>query len=105
MYKIGIEAGLPSTNAYFLFIYMQNAATLHTFWIASAIATALFIVVNIFFTFKIAGPICRLKNHLQAIVSGDNNRKLSFRKSDFFSDLPDYINRATEHLQNESKKQ
>jgi hypothetical protein len=71
--------------------------------------SALFaIVVGLYFShklagpiyrFKLAGPIYRFKLELQRIADGRGLRTIRLRKGDDFQDVADVLNRALEHVQ------
>jgi len=49
---------------------------------------------------RLAGPIVRLRRYFGDIaIKTDNVPPLSFRKGDFFGDLPEVVNRAVQALQ------
>lgn len=53
--------------------------------------TALVILVSIFLTHKVAGPLYKLKNHLLHIREGDAVTPLEFRAGDNFSDVAEEV--------------
>jgi hypothetical protein len=52
------------------------------------------IVVFVFLSHAIAGPIEKLKSHLTKKSLGEATGPFFVRKSDYFTELPDYINKA-----------
>lgn len=48
-------------------------------------------VMFIFFTHKIAGPLYKLKNHLERIREGEPISPLTFRNGDYFHDLAEEV--------------
>ena len=60
---------------------------------------------SLIFSHKIAGPLYRLTLFLkQPPVDNENYQKLSFRKEDFFQDIPEKVNNFTETLINNAKE-
>jgi Arc/MetJ-type ribon-helix-helix transcriptional regulator len=57
------------------------------------------IVVGLYFSHKLAGPIYRFKLELQRIADGRGWRAIRLRKGDDFHDVADVLNRALEHVQ------
>jgi methyl-accepting chemotaxis protein len=57
------------------------------------------IVVGLYFSHKLAGPIYRFKLELQRIADGRGWRTIRLRKGDDFQDVADVLNRALEHVQ------
>ena len=53
--------------------------------------TALVIIVCIFLTHKVAGPLYKLKNHLSHIREGDPITPLEFRAGDNFTDVAEEV--------------
>jgi len=61
--------------------------------------TGLVFIICILFSHKIAGPIHKLKLHMQAIREGEVIRDVTFRKSDYFSDLAEEFNETFHAIQ------
>ena len=57
------------------------------------------IVVGLYFSHKLAGPIYRFKLELQRIADGRGLRTIRLRKGDDFQDVADVLNSALEHVQ------
>jgi len=57
------------------------------------------IVVGLYFSHKLAGPIYRFKLELQRIADGRDWRVIRLRRGDDFHDVADVLNRALEHVQ------
>ena len=57
------------------------------------------IVVGLYFSHKMAGPIYRFKLELQRIADGREWRAIRLRKGDDFHDIVDVLNRALEQVQ------
>jgi methyl-accepting chemotaxis protein len=57
------------------------------------------IVVGLYFSHKLAGPIYRFKLELQRIAEGRDRRTIRLRKGDDFHDVAEVLNRALEHVQ------
>jgi methyl-accepting chemotaxis protein len=57
------------------------------------------LVVGLYFSHKLAGPIYRFKLELQRIADGRGWRTIRLRKGDDFQDVADVLNRALEHVQ------
>lgn len=50
------------------------------------------ILISLFFSHQIAGPVYKLEKTLQKIIEGDVNVKFSFRQSDRFDELAELLN-------------
>ena len=57
------------------------------------------VVVGLYFSHKLAGPIYRFKLELQRIADGRERRTIRLRKGDDFQDVADVLNRALEQVQ------
>ena len=57
------------------------------------------LVVGLYFSHKLAGPIYRFKLELQRIADGRDWRSIRLRKGDDFHDVADVLNSALEHVQ------
>lgn len=72
---------------------------------SQAVIAAVFFLVSIFFSHKIAGPLYKLSMHLEKIRSHNRPGKLFFRKGDYFQDLAEDINKTFSSLSEEVDKQ
>jgi methyl-accepting chemotaxis protein len=70
-------------------------------WVTFVTSLSVFfaIVVGLYFSHKLAGPIYRFKLELQRIADGRGLRTIRLRKGDDFQDVADVLNRALEHVQ------
>lgn len=95
----GISAQLAADHPYFGFVNYQSDMVFSYLGIAFFVAFILSTIVSIYVSHKVAGPIVRLRGHFKRIADGDSVEKVAFRKGDFFSDLPEEINKALEKIQ------
>lgn len=95
MKDIGKNVNLPPTHPYFNFISLQMDTYWSYFYIIFPLSILISIIVTIYFSHKVVGPIVRLETYFTEI---DENKKvtydLKFRKGDMFSELPGKINRG-----------
>jgi hypothetical protein len=96
--EMGASMQLPSDDAYYKFIEFQ-ANTLYGYL---AVALVLVFVLSgfltLFISHRLAGPLIRLRRQFEHMAETGKIEKISFRKGDFFSDLPPIMNRALERL-------
>lgn len=59
--------------------------------IIQLVMTVLVLVIFIFLTHKIAGPLYKLKNHLFKIRTGSPITPLTFREGDYFHDVAEEV--------------
>lgn len=56
------------------------------------------LILFVFFTHKIAGPLYKLKMHLQHIREGEEIRPLTFRDGDYFHDVAEEVSEFLESI-------
>jgi len=56
------------------------------------------IVILLFLSHKVAGPIVNIKKNLKRILKGNLNVKIQLRENDFFGEIADLINKTTKQL-------
>lgn len=66
--------------------------------------TCLIFVICIFFTHKIAGPIYKIRTHLQNIREGKSLEPVFLRRGDYFHELADELNETLDTIQEEYKR-
>ena len=98
------QSRLPAQN---LFIQLLNQQ-LHTLLVYMVVATgiALFVagIALLLLSHKLSGPMIKLRVFFTRIEkSGEFPDELSFRKNDFFQDLPETINKALKALKKKCK--
>lgn len=102
MAKMGADVGIPADNAYFDFVADQA----HGFLVHTALAFLAALVISscvtLYLSFRLAGPIYRLRKHMRQIADqgADGLEPLRFRNGDFYSDLPATVNQAVDRLKN-----
>lgn len=105
LYEDGVNAGLMENHAYFEFLRYQSLTILNSIifaFIAGFIVSAVWMLL---LSNKLAGPILRLRGFFGGIARGDSSYpKVSFRKGDFFTELPPLINDALEKIESKRDK-
>ena len=91
--RLGAAADLPANHVFYEFLHQQEAMMNHVFLITAAISSCALLVLGLILSNKIAGPIERMKDHLDQVVSGETESELQFRAGDYVDDLPDRVNR------------
>ena len=102
MTKMGTDLGLPAENAYFDFVADQAHGFLTHTAVAFVVALVISSAVTLYLSFRLAGPIYRLRKHMRQIAEQgtDDLEPLRFRNGDFYSDLPATVNQAVDRLKN-----
>ena len=94
--ELGEQTGLPANHPYFEFIQYHEHSLGISVAIACAVTAIVSFVVLLVLSQRVAGPIVRMKGYFEAFAREGWKSKLQFRKGDFFSDLPEIVNRALE---------
>ena len=93
---LGEQIGLPAGHPYFEFIQFHEHALSVSLYIAGVISCLVSFVLLLVLSHRVAGPIVRLKGYFEAMSREGWKTRLTFRKGDFFSELPEVINQALE---------
>ncbi len=93
--RIGLEAGHP----YFKFVEYQSETILKGIFFYFIIGVLISTLWMLLLSNKLSGPILRLRGYFAQIAEGKKDYSpISFRKGDFFIDLPPVINKALERI-------
>lgn len=91
-----INVGIPEGHVFFKFLYEQKH-NLDMLFVALIIVNFfVLILVGIVISHRIAGPIEKLKNHLETIH--DEAEDFRLRENDFFSDISPVVNKLRERF-------
>lgn len=85
---------LPPDHTYFKILVYQEQKMRMIFVVIAASMSVFAFIFGVLFSHRVAGPIVKLKNHLNQLADGKDPGELNFRKNDFFGDLDDSYNRA-----------
>lgn len=58
----------------------------------------------IFLSHKVAGPMYKLKNHIEGIIDGDTPSNIFFRKGDYFPEMAETINNLMDNMESRQKE-
>lgn len=96
LHDMGVQAGLHPTHAYFEFLEFQQGLMNRNLWLGGGALLAVSTVFLLLFTYRIAGPIVRLRSFLTDYVTHGKEavKRLEFREGDFLSELPPQVNAA-----------
>ncbi len=76
------------------YMYLVPAATIIMFTSA--------ILFGLVLTNRIAGPIFRLRQHMEDVAEGKTHQPMEFRKADYFSDLIEPYNKIVVRLKDKN---
>lgn len=81
------EMGLPPGHVILQFIE-ENQKAMNMIFLTTSILLFLFLVLGgLILSHHIAGPVYRLRKHIQQVASGESFGDLNFRKKDFFQEV------------------
>lgn len=94
-YHSGEQLGLPIDHPYFQLLKDQRSGLSKIFFVTSALISCFILFSALFFSHRIAGPLYRLEKYFKNAANHPDllENSLSFRKDDFFQELPDSVNR------------
>ncbi len=96
----GAASGLSEGHPYFQFLQLQYGSFCRYLVIAFALSVVLTSAYTLVLSHKLAGPIVRLKGFFGRIGQDgwQSRERVTFRRGDFFAELPELINRALERM-------
>ena len=107
--KMGLDVNLPANHGYFRFVKYQSGVIFASLVTSLVVGVAVNCFCTLYLSHRLAGPIVRLKGYLKGLVHHDFSTKapaerLKFRKDDYFSDLPPFLNEAVENIERQLSK-
>jgi hypothetical protein len=96
-----LEANVPEDSFYFSLLKMHQNYALKGFILSLVVGYIINFILTILITHRASGPIYRLKKYFEKISEKKEvTEKLSFRKNDYYEDLPDIVNNAIDEIKN-----
>lgn len=95
---IGQKLKLDPNSAFFRFLGHQKGLLLNRLYLAAGVSYSFTFVLTIYFSHKATGPIYRLKTYFLEMKSKEKMSPLTFRKGDYYDDLPEIINDGLETI-------
>ena len=92
----GLESGIPEGSYFFTLLNQQHHTMNWVFGIVGALNFMVILIAGIMISHRIAGPLFRLCRHMDEISSRVHKKELSFRKSDFFLEIPPKFNKLVQ---------
>ncbi len=91
--------GLGPGHPYFEFAHVQSEIILNGIFASFLVGVFTSTIWMLLISNKLSGPILRLRGYFTSIANGEKDfPEVSFRKGDFFSDLPPVINKALQEI-------
>lgn len=100
--EMGRSAALPPNHVFFTFIEKQESNLNMTMLFAFLLIFSIGLLFSLWFSHRIAGPIHRLCNALEEMQKNKKLKAITFRKNDFFLEIPEAFNNMTTEVQNTS---
>jgi len=91
------KLNLPVDHPVFEILRNHETKVTVTLLMASLMMFCILLLGSLLLSHQIAGPIYRMRDHLLKVATnGKPSQALTFRKGDFFQELPEAVNRALE---------
>jgi HAMP domain-containing protein len=89
----GQKIGLPPDHVFFQFIHEQQHMMNLIFVVTALISTAVIALCGLVLSHRVAGPLFRMRRHLDDVASGKTSSDMHFRDKDYFGEVADAFNR------------
>jgi nitrogen fixation/metabolism regulation signal transduction histidine kinase len=86
------ESGLGENSPIYGFVLGQRKMVFFFFSLGFLVSIFASVAWGIYFSHKIAGPLYRLKKHLNETAAGKAAQPLKFRTGDYFQEIADAYN-------------
>jgi hypothetical protein len=94
--QLGESAGLRTDHVFYKFIAEQQTALNWGFAVVCAVVVVSLCLHGLLLSHRVAGPLYRLRKHLELVSEGKGHGNVKFRDKDYFPELADACNRAFE---------
>jgi hypothetical protein len=98
LYEIGMRMRIPTSSAFFSLLRNQEIAIQQKLIIAGIISYIFSFILTIIISHRLSGPIYRLREYFKDMSQHGYKTRLSFRDGDFYSDLPEEINKGLDKI-------
>lgn len=96
--RTAVTSGLAPNHGIFHFLSVQKQLILTSALWPLIAGIVVNLVVTVWLSDKLVGPIVRLKREFTEMENTGQLREVEFRKGDFFTDLPPVVNRALKRI-------
>ncbi|MBI3557504.1 MAG: hypothetical protein HY074_14665 [Deltaproteobacteria bacterium] len=86
-HEYAVEVGLRPSDPFFRVLYNMEMLLTHIFIGTSVGVLLVSIVGGLIFSHRVAGPMYRMRRHLEAVARGETWANVGFRKKDYFEDV------------------
>ncbi len=102
--RLGAIAGLPADHVIFQFLDAQKTQMNTIFIWTAGTASVILVAGSLWISHRVAGPLHRLRQHMDLMAEGQTLDEVKFRKNDFFPELAKSCNRQFELFRKYQKK-
>ncbi|MBI3544377.1 MAG: hypothetical protein HY075_13985, partial [Deltaproteobacteria bacterium] len=88
-HEFAVEVGLRPSDPFFRVLYNMEMMLTQLFVGTSIAVVFVTLVGGLIFSHRVAGPMYRLRKHLEAVARGETWADVTFRKNDYFVDVAD----------------
>jgi sensor histidine kinase YesM len=90
--RLGETLGLPENHVFFKFVSEQRWTMSWVLLGFSLVAVGFLIGAGLVMSHRVAGPLYRMRLHLDQVAQG-SDKPLKFREKDYFQEIPEAYNR------------
>lgn len=92
----GLSLGLPPEHVFFKFLREQSSQMDLIYAVTALVTFLILVVFGLYFSNKVAGPIYNVRKNLMDRLAGLPERRIKFRKHDYFHELAESLNQYFE---------
>ena len=100
----GLEMGLTPDHVFFRLLQEQRADMNVIFVVASLVCIAFLTFAGAILSHRVAGPIYKMRKHIDAVVRNETVQDITFRKNDYFPELAEAFNKLLAPIRAARKK-
>jgi hypothetical protein len=90
--ELGKGLGLPDDHVFFEFLAERKAQKNVYYAVTATSVIGILTVWGVLMSHRIAGPMYRLRKHLNSVATGETKEDVRFRTGDYFSEVADAYN-------------
>ena len=99
----GTTGGNLNTMIMVSSLFLVKPVIVKSLVLGGGLGTLIAIVLFIFYSHRIAGPMYHLEKHIEMMIRGNYEEDLKFRKKDEFKQLADLINQLQDKLKDKKR--
>jgi hypothetical protein len=99
--EVGHRLRIPEGSAFYKLINHHQAQIQFKLLVAAGFSYLISFALTVVISHKVSGPLYRLRMYFTQMKDDGHTADLSFRKGDYYSDLPDIINEGLHKIKKE----